>query len=93
MSAFTSALSGGLMMAQAVYGFCAHRRMKFIPENHADSSLDEYLSYAFAALGFYFQVRRNLNIALDLALHLVRIMSLQRLTTFGLRNVFMLVPK
>ena len=56
MSAFTSALSGGLMMAQAVYGFCAHRRMKFIPENHADSSLDEYFSYAFASLGFYFQV-------------------------------------
>ena len=73
MSAFTSALSGGLMMAQAVYGFCAHRRMKFIPENHADSSLDEYLSYGFAALGFYFQVRRELRIFVDLARLVVRI--------------------
>ena len=52
------------MMAQAVYGFCAHRHMKFIPENNADSSLDEYLSYAFAGLGFYFQVRRGLRLLL-----------------------------
>lgn len=72
MSAFTSALAGGLMMAQAVYQFCVHREMKlfgWIPDNHTESNVDEILSYIFAALGFYFQFRNKF--ALPFPLNLV----------------------
>ena len=69
ISAFTSALTGGLMMARAVYDFCVHRNMKLgglIPENHEDSNLDEMLSYAFAAMGVYLQVMNNFSVPFPL---------------------------
>jgi hypothetical protein len=58
MSAFTSALAGGLMMARAIYKFCTHRGITlwgWIPEDDTKSNVDEILSYLFAGLGFYFQ--------------------------------------
>lgn len=58
ISAFTSALEGGLIMARTLLRV-AHKKgytlFGLVKENHEDSSLDEYLSYAFAAMGFYFQ--------------------------------------
>jgi len=68
MSAFTSALAGGLMMAQAVYGFCVYHNMKFLPADHADSNLDEILSYLFAGLGFYFQFMNKFSLPAPLNL-------------------------
>ena len=61
-SAFASALTGGLMMSRAAYQALIHRNIKLgglIPEDHTKSDLDEYLSYVFAALGFYFQYKIN----------------------------------
>ena len=58
ISAFTSALAGGLMMARATYRALIHRKITFgglLPADHENSMVDEGLSYLFAALGFYFQ--------------------------------------
>mmetsp|Transcript_130722 Transcript_130722/g.194786 ORF Transcript_130722/g.194786 Transcript_130722/m.194786 type:complete len:332 (+) Transcript_130722:93-1088(+) len=58
-SAFASALTGGLMMARSAYEALLIRDIRLgglIKDKHEDSYLDEVLSYAFAALGFSFQV-------------------------------------
>lgn len=61
ISGFASALKGGLMMAQATYQFLVAHKIKLggliTSPDHNDSNLDEALSYIFAAMGFYFQVR------------------------------------
>jgi hypothetical protein len=60
ISAFTSALAGGLIMARAIYNFCSARNITFfgmVPNNHEESYIDELLSYIFAAAGFYFQFK------------------------------------
>lgn len=53
ISAFSSALAGGLMMARALYDFGVER--KWFSGSHEDTPVDEIASYIFAALGFYFQ--------------------------------------
>jgi hypothetical protein len=67
VSAFTSALAGGLMMARATYLFCVQHKIELfglIPPNsdHTKSNLDEYLSYVFAAAGFFFQFKHNFSL-------------------------------
>ena len=60
VSAATSAMKGGLMMARAIYQFCVYRELKLfgmIPDDHTKSSVDEVLSYIFAGLGFYVQFK------------------------------------
>ena len=59
-SAFTSALSGGLLMARSAYQALLIRDIKLgglVTANHEDSYLDEVMSYIFAACGFYFQFK------------------------------------
>lgn len=59
MSAFSSALEGGLIMARTLLQMCINNGITLnglIPEKHEDSRLDEYLSYFFAASGFLFQL-------------------------------------
>lgn len=56
------------MMARATYQFCSYHKMKFLPENHADSNLDEILSYIFAALGFYLQFKHKFTLPFPLNL-------------------------
>lgn len=71
MSAFTSALSGGLMMARAAYQFFVHRKVKLFgmfPSDHTESSVDETMSYIFAALGFYFQFKHHFSLPFPLNL-------------------------
>lgn len=51
ISAFTSALAGGLIMSRAML-LIAFKGNK----GHEDTSADEIASYVFAGLGFYFQV-------------------------------------
>jgi hypothetical protein len=60
ISAFTSALTGGLIMARAIYAFCSERKIRFagmVPNNHEETYIDEVFSYVFAACGFYFQFK------------------------------------
>jgi hypothetical protein len=62
ISAVTSALSGGQLMAQAAYDFCVYRKWTLgglIPPNHKDSYVDEMFMYIFAGLGIYFQFKLN----------------------------------
>jgi hypothetical protein len=65
ISAFTSALAGGLIMARAAYYFFSSRGYELwgmVPNKHEESYLDEALSYVFAALGFYFQLKIHFDI-------------------------------
>jgi hypothetical protein len=60
ISAFTSALTGGLIMARAIYAFCSERNIRFagmVPNNHEETYIDEVFSYIFAACGIYFQFK------------------------------------
>mmetsp|Transcript_31935 Transcript_31935/g.45419 ORF Transcript_31935/g.45419 Transcript_31935/m.45419 type:complete len:331 (+) Transcript_31935:75-1067(+) len=65
ISAVTSAIRGGLMMARAILHGCTRRGFKLggmIPDNHEDTMFDEVASYVFAAVGFYFQFRLNFDV-------------------------------
>jgi len=50
ISAFTSALAGGLIMSRAMLIILSKGK-----NDHEDTSVDEVASYVFAGLGFYFQ--------------------------------------
>eukprot|EP00814_Leptocylindrus_danicus_P020403 CAMPEP_0116015678 /NCGR_PEP_ID=MMETSP0321-20121206/6990_1 /TAXON_ID=163516 /ORGANISM="Leptocylindrus danicus var. danicus, Strain B650" /LENGTH=326 /DNA_ID=CAMNT_0003485515 /DNA_START=67 /DNA_END=1047 /DNA_ORIENTATION=- len=65
ISAFTSAIQGGLMTARAMLKFCAKRGIKlggFIPEDHNETLIDETIGYTLAALGFFFQFKVGFDI-------------------------------
>jgi hypothetical protein len=69
ISAFASALSGGLMMSRALYQLLVSRRIRLfglIPENHEDTLVDEALQYLFAGLGFYSQFKNNFSLPFPL---------------------------
>ena len=57
LSAFHSAIRGGLMFFRALIKFASERGLTKI--NHEDTMLDEYLGWTLAALGFYFQFTQN----------------------------------
>eukprot|EP00573_Skeletonema_grethae_P001869 CAMPEP_0201687122 /NCGR_PEP_ID=MMETSP0578-20130828/1313_1 /ASSEMBLY_ACC=CAM_ASM_000663 /TAXON_ID=267565 /ORGANISM="Skeletonema grethea, Strain CCMP 1804" /LENGTH=306 /DNA_ID=CAMNT_0048171247 /DNA_START=107 /DNA_END=1030 /DNA_ORIENTATION=+ len=57
ITAFTSSLSGGLMMSRALIVILAKRGMG--PKDHNDTTADEVASYVFAFLGFYFQFTQS----------------------------------
>jgi hypothetical protein len=62
ISAFASALAGGLMMARSLYQLLvAHKIRMFglIPEDHNQTYIDEVLQYLFAAAGFYIQFKNS----------------------------------
>jgi hypothetical protein len=62
ISAFTSALIGGLMMARAMIDVARRKGWHLgglMPKSHEDTKLDEVASYALAALGFYFQFENH----------------------------------
>jgi len=64
ISAFTSAATGGLMMARATYDALVYRKITLgglMPTDHEDTAIDEVFSYVFAALGFYFQLSLGFN--------------------------------
>ncbi|CAJ1969530.1 unnamed protein product [Cylindrotheca closterium] len=59
-SAFASALKGGLMISRSIYDELLERKIDLgglVTEKHTDTRFDEYMSYGFAAWGFYFQWR------------------------------------
>lgn len=57
LSAFHSAIRGGLMFFRALIKFASQRGWTKI--NHEDTMLDEYLGWTLAAFGFYFQFTQN----------------------------------
>lgn len=60
ISAFSSALAGGLMMSRAIYNYCSERNIAFfgmVPNKHEETYIDEIFQYIFAASGFYFQFK------------------------------------
>jgi hypothetical protein len=70
-SAFASALIGGVMIGHSFVHFCAHRGITLgglIPPRHQDTMVDEVLSYIFAAMGFYFQLRLGFKLPFPLNL-------------------------
>jgi len=65
ISAFTSACEGGLIMSRIILKQSYERGYTFgglIPANHEDTKIDEYLSFLFAALGFYFQYKLGFDV-------------------------------
>jgi hypothetical protein len=70
-SAFASAATGGLMMARALLQALVCRGITLgglVKEDDTETSLDEMLSYAFAALGFYFQYNLGFNMPFPFSL-------------------------
>ena len=62
--AFASSMQGGLMLAHCGHEALRKRHIQLgglIKDNHEDTNLDEYASYVFAAIGFFFQIRSNFN--------------------------------
>ncbi|KAL3915933.1 MAG: hypothetical protein SGILL_005412 [Bacillariaceae sp.] len=56
--AFASSMKGGLMMSRAGYKALLRHNIRLggiIKDDHEDTNVDEFASYAFAALGFVFQ--------------------------------------
>lgn len=52
-------MKGGLMLARSAYKDLLKRNIRLgglIVDNHEDTSIDEYASYLFAAIGFSFQM-------------------------------------
>lgn len=48
------------MMSRTVYAELVERKIDLgglVTEDHSKSHFDEYMSYAFAAMGFYFQFK------------------------------------
>lgn len=60
ITAFTSALAGGLIVSRTVLKKLREKGIDLggiIPKSDTETSIDEYTAYAFAAVGFYFQFR------------------------------------
>jgi hypothetical protein len=56
--AFASSMKGGLMLSRAGYKALLRHNIRLgglIVDNHEHTNIDEFASYAFAALGFIFQ--------------------------------------
>ena len=63
--AFASSMNGGLMLARSSYKALLKRNIRLgglIVDNHEDTSIDEYASYVFAALGLLFQLSNGLSL-------------------------------
>lgn len=68
ISAVTSALIGALMISRAVLTLWRRHEMgeKFIPEDLAETQMDEMFAYVLAAFGVYFQIKMNFNVPFPL---------------------------
>jgi len=58
ITAYASAMTGSLIMSRAMLALANKKGWTFgnlLPKNHEDTSIDEILSYVFAAMGLYFQ--------------------------------------
>jgi len=65
ISAVTSSLIGALMISRAIITLSRQKQaalQKVIPEDLADTQIDEWLSYGLAALGVYVQFKMNFDV-------------------------------
>jgi len=60
-SAFASALAGGLLMSRSTL-YMLQKRGLFQKKDHSETHVDEFLSYIFAACGFYFQFKLGFDV-------------------------------
>merc|ERR1712216_109775 len=66
ISAFHSAIRGGLMFSRGILAYLNKRGIITFDED--ESYLDEILGWSLAALGFYFQFRLNFSVPFPLGL-------------------------
>jgi len=69
ISAVTSSLIGALMVSRAILTIIRTKQAalkKVIPEDLADTQLDEWISYGLAALGVYVQFKMNFDVPFPL---------------------------
>merc|ERR1712150_255811 len=59
ISAVGSAMRGGLMMSRSLMKLAYKNGWKFVPQDDKDTNIDEFASYTFAAVGFWFQFQLN----------------------------------
>eukprot|EP00560_Eucampia_antarctica_P001570 CAMPEP_0197831668 /NCGR_PEP_ID=MMETSP1437-20131217/11465_1 /TAXON_ID=49252 ORGANISM="Eucampia antarctica, Strain CCMP1452" /NCGR_SAMPLE_ID=MMETSP1437 /ASSEMBLY_ACC=CAM_ASM_001096 /LENGTH=315 /DNA_ID=CAMNT_0043434687 /DNA_START=114 /DNA_END=1061 /DNA_ORIENTATION=+ len=59
VSALSSAMRGGLLVSRSLLKLANKNGWKFIPANHEETNIDEFLAYGMAALGFLFQFSMN----------------------------------
>lgn len=63
--AFTSAMTGALIMTRSIMSIAYKKEITFgglIPADHKETQIDEWGSYALAAMGFMFQWKMNFGI-------------------------------
>lgn len=67
--AFTSALTGGLMVTRGLLSMCTKKGWQvggLLPKDHKDTLLDEFTSYFIAFAGFMVQFKMNFNVPFPL---------------------------
>lgn len=62
ISALSSAMRGGLIVSRALMKLAVKKGWEFVPKNHEETNLDEYIAYGMCALGFYFQFSMNFEV-------------------------------
>jgi hypothetical protein len=65
MSAFTSAVEGGLIASRTLLRMCIKKGVTLgglIPDKHEDTYIDEIVGYLLAATGFYFQFQLGFSV-------------------------------
>lgn len=62
ISALSSAMRGGLIVSRAIMKLAVKNGWEFVPKNHQDTNIDEYLAYGMCAFGFYFQFSMNFEV-------------------------------
>ena len=74
ISAFTSAVQGGLIAARAILKIANKHGSDlfgFIPKDDTESYIDEIIGYGLAVLGFYFQFQMGFDIQFPLNIPLM----------------------
>ena len=67
--AFTSALTGALMVTRGLLSMCTKKGWEvggLLPKDHKDTLLDEFTSYFIAFAGFTVQFKMNFNVPFPL---------------------------
>lgn len=63
ITAFTSSLTGSVMLASALLRIARKKGLKFVPKDLKDTYIDEVLAYGFAIAGFSFQFKLGFDVS------------------------------
>lgn len=89
ITAFTSALTGALIMSRATLKIMSTKGYTLgglIPTDHKDTLIDEVTSYGLAFLGFTFQWKMNFSIPFPFNLFLVPVQFLENCIRWSITN-------